>query len=929
MNITLFKPTVHLLRQLRLSVSVGALAAGSIVAGIGMPTYVQAETSQDEVAQDEMVETEDAIIESIVVTGSNIRSRRKDFKSPSPVQTVGKSQIADTGALQMQDIFKGLTVNSGSQIANRQNALQGLSQFSLRGLGVGSTLTLINGRRAGLAPITDSSGQLFTDSNQYPINMIERVEVLTDGASSTYGSEAVAGVVNIFTRNNFEGFEITAEGRTASNDSFSVGSGFGIQGDRGGIVLFTNYYRQNSNTRGDFDFIANGNTLDAGTASFFDSATGSPGRISVAVPDPTAPGGFTRGASTFADPDCVAAGGFIDGANCRYNFLNQVRLIPDETRFQAFSAMNYDLSDSVNIFSEIGFSRNEIRDGIGGTLTRRTSVGGGFLVPGSHPFNFFVSDGTGGISYAGPDAFEADPSLSAVDVIYRGRPLGADADGANLTDIKTVFTNFRLVAGFDYEIGDSWLLNGSYTWSNSDFSRAAPNDWDIPAFQDAILGGAWNPFGTRVASPTLVSPKDGTSVAGNGEEVFNSFALIRNDQAQVTQSVAEVILSGETGLALPGGNVSLAIGGQYRTLNLEDIPDGRYQSGNNRLNETIPATFGTQNVYAVFGEVVVPVSDRLEIQGALRFEDYGENGGSTLDPKIAGKYDITDNISLRASYGTSFQAPSIRQVAGVVSSATINDPADPGGGAFIITVITEGSPALTPQSAENINIGMIVRTDNGFNFSVDYWMYNYKGLILPGADPQFIFDEVFAGRLPSDRATRDGVGQPATAIAQFENQGSATAKGFDIVGRYQTEVGVGNLTVDISSTIITEYKSSEFGDIKGSRNFTNGFGSTPDFKLNGGVTYEWDNHLINLTARHIGAYSDDQTGNDINSQTTIDVRYQLFLEEFLGGQGASIGIGAVNLLDQDPPALTARPLFDTEVHDPRGRQIYVTFKQNF
>ncbi len=913
------KPSVYYNQSLHTSVSAVALGFACVMGVAYAPAHAQDATTEDGTI----------VRDTIIVTGSNIRSRRKDFQTPSPVQTLGDKEIADTGAFQVQDIFKGLTANSGSQIANRQNALQGLSQFSLRGLGIGSTLTLINGRRAGLAPITDSSGQLFTDSNQYPINMIERVEVLTDGASSTYGSEAVAGVVNIFTRDDFEGFEITAEGRTASNDSLSVGGAFGLQSDRGGIALFANYYTQNSNTRGDFDFIANGNTLDAGTASLFDSATGSPGRISVAVPDATAPGGFTRGASTLADPDCVAAGGFIDGANCRYNFLNQVRLIPEETRFQAFSTMNYDVSDKLNIFSEIGFSRNEIRDGIGGTLTRRTSVGGGFLVPEDHPFNFFVSDGAGGITYAGPNAFAADPTLTAVDVIYRGRPLGADADGDNLKDIETVFTNLRLVAGFDYELGDNWLLNGSYTWSNSDFSRAAPHDWDIPAFQDAIIGGAWNPFGTRVATPGLTSPKDGASVAGNSDDVFNTFALIRNDQAQVTQSVAELILSGETGITLPGGNVSLAVGGQYRTLELEDIPDGRYQSGDNRLNETIPATFGEQNAYAVFGEVVLPITDRLQIQGALRFEDYGENGGDTLDPKVSGKYDITDNIALRASYGTSFQAPSIRQVAGVVSSATINDPADPGGGAFIITVITQGSPDLTPQSAENINVGLIFRSDIGLDFSVDYWMYDYEGLILPGADPQFIFDEVFAGMLPADRATRDGVGQPATAIAQFENQGSATAKGFDVVGRFKTEAGPGDLTFDASSTIITEYESSEFGDIKGSRNFTNGFGSTPDFKINGGVTYEWGNHLVNLTTRHIGAYSDDQTGNAVDSQTTLDLRYQLYLEDVLGGQGTSIGIGAVNLLDEDPPALTARPLFDTEVHDPRGRQIYITVKHSF
>jgi len=225
-------------------------------------------------AQDDPDQYEDVI----VVTGSLIRSRNKDFKTPSPVQTLDKSKFADTGAVRVQDLFKGITANSGSQLANSQNNLQGLSQFSLRGLGIGSTLTLINGRRAGLAPVTDSSGQLFTDSNQYPVNMIERIEVLTDGASSTYGSEAVAGVVNIYTRDNFEGFEITSEARTSIVDSLQVGAGFGADiGDgRGHIIAFANHFIQDGASRDEFDFIADGNGVDAGTASLFDSVRGHP-----------------------------------------------------------------------------------------------------------------------------------------------------------------------------------------------------------------------------------------------------------------------------------------------------------------------------------------------------------------------------------------------------------------------------------------------------------------------------------------------------------------------------------------------------------------------------------------------------------------------------------------------------------------------------
>jgi len=869
---------------------------------------------------------QERVIEEIVVTGSNIR-RRQDFETPSPVQTLGQEEIGDTGAARIQDVFKGLTVNSGSQIANRQNELQGLSQFSLRGLGVGSTLTLVNSRRAGLAPATDSSGQLFTDINQFPVNMIERVEVLTDGASSTYGSEAVAGVVNIFTRDDFEGFELTAEGRTSTHEAYQFGTAFGTSFERGHFTLFANYAEQEGNTRRDFDFIADGNELSDGAAGIFDSGTGSPGRFDRAVSDGT--GGFLRTGNTLPDPDCVEAGGILDGNNCRYHFLNQRRIIAEETRIAVFSQADFDVNEKLSLFTEASFSRNEIRDGIGGVLFRVTPDDGGWRVPADHPFNFFIDDGAGGIEFAGPEAFSADPTLQAVDLIYRGRALGADADGDNLEDAQTVFTNIRFVGGFDYDFNGNWLLNASYMYSNSDYTRSQPRDWDPTTFAAQIVAGSWNPFGTRLTNPGLVSPKDGTSLAGNDDTILNSFALIRNDQRRVEQTVVEAILSGETGLELGGGNVAIAFGGQYRDITLEDIPDGRYQSGNNRLNETQPAVFGEQDAYAVFAEASLPALENLEIGLAIRYEDYGDQGGDTTDPKVSMKYDLTDALSFRASWGTSFQAPSIRQVAGAVSTATINDPAAVNE-AFIVTVITQGSPELTSQSAENFNVGVVFRTQNGFDLSFDYWTYDYDDLVLPGADPQFIFDEVFAGNLPPDRALRGPDGQPASVIAEFENLGDATASGFDFVSRYSFDSENGNRwSANLSATIITEYDSSQFGDIKGSRNFSNGFGSTPDVKINGGITWERGSHLINLTARFIGEYDDDQTGLDIDSQTTLDARYQLYLDGWLGGEGLVAGIGVTNLLDEDPPSLGARPLFDNEVHDPRGRQVYLTLKQNF
>ena len=912
------------------------VAGASVLAmtlGLAAPVHAQTANTADDV---------------VVVTGSIVRSRAKDFETPSPIQTIDKKAFEQTGAIQIQDVFKGITANSGSELFGDVSTRQGTSQFSLRGLGVGSTLTLINGRRAGLAPVANSTGALFSDVNQYPTNMIKNVEVLTDGASATYGSEAVAGVVNIFTRDDFEGLELTAEYRDSTINSTQLGAAMGLQGDRGGIALFANYYTQDWATREDFPNILEGSRLEDGAAGAWDSGTGSPGRFTRAVLDPA--GAVTgRSGNTLADPNCTAAGGILTGAgsgaeNCRYHFLNQRRIIPAEDRIQLYTTANYDVSDNFNAFIEAGFSKNNVTDGVGGNLIRRFPNAGGWLVPADHPFNYFVSDGADGITYAGPAAFAADPTLQAVDLIYRGRVLGSDADNENQSEIDTVFTNTRLVGGFDYQVTDDWNLYASYTYANSDYSRVAPNEWVIfptsgglSDFQAEIISGRWNPFGTRITDPGLIG-RDGVSDAANSAEDLARFTTTRNDIAHTRLTVGEVILSGTPGLELGGGDLAMAVGAQIREVNLSDIPDSAYQSGLNRLVDQLAALRDeTQDTVAVFGEVVAPIMDNLELQGALRYEDYGD-GVNTLDPKLSAKFDVSDDLSLRASWGTSFQAPSLRQTAATFGTASVTDPRDNGNS--IITTVQQGSPDLRPQSAENLNLGLVyTNPDVGLKFSGDFFIYDYKDLILPGLDPQLIFNRCEAGTIDAATCSRIAIrgqdGQVARAVSEIINGGSASVNGLDLVASYTTEAFGGDLKFDANSTIITKFKSlSAEGvetDIKGSRNFSNGFGSVPAFRLNAGLTYVTGAHTLTAFGRHIGSYDDDQSGDEVDSDTTFDLRYDVELGDLINlpGEGSRLSIGAVNVFDTVPPRLTQRPNSDFEVHDIRGRQLYVALKQKF
>ena len=196
-----------------------ATAISCIALGIGNPAIAE--------------EGESDIQEEVVVTGSHIK--RSNLEGSAPVQVLDKATISAAGAATVQDLVVDLPVNTGTIINDEQSSLAGTTQFNLRGLGLGSTLTLINGRRAGKSAVADGGGNFFFDINQLPLAMIDRIDVQTDGASAIYGSEAVAGVVNVVTRKGFEGFEVSANYENATNSAGSLNIAGGAWGDNGGF----------------------------------------------------------------------------------------------------------------------------------------------------------------------------------------------------------------------------------------------------------------------------------------------------------------------------------------------------------------------------------------------------------------------------------------------------------------------------------------------------------------------------------------------------------------------------------------------------------------------------------------------------------------------------------------------------------------------
>ena len=926
---------------------------------VGALTVILSAEIQAQSEQKEMQE-----IEEIVVIGSNIR-RKRDFDTPSPIQTIGLEEVQSAGAGQVQDLLRLLPVNTGSEISISQSDRQGTSQFNIRGLGVGGTLTLINGRRAGVST-SESGGVFYTDINQYPTNMIERVEVLTDGASATYGSEAVGGVVNLITRKRFEGFEVGVEYREGTNEASQINLAFGKSLDRGHFTTFVTYYSQTGNYRGDFGFLnARSNAEPLDTSSSFDSGTGG-GRYNRAI-DPDMDGTYERVdagddddnpvnySNTVADPNCGgtnsvgAINTFVDSNNCRYNFVNQRRLIAEEERFQVFSQFNYDLTDSVSIFGEFSYSSNEIRDAIGGAVLRTTTDNGGFFVPANHPFNYFVEAANGELAY--DEAAVMAGSKEAVDVIFRGRPL-TTFDGELADDITRQFSNIRAALGVNAELSEKWSLDVSYMIASTKFTDSQPRSYNADAFRSAIGSHAWNPFLIASTNPAAVSVKDGVTTAGNDARDLAQFSTTRVFVRESAQSIFDATFSGDL-FKLPNSNIiAVAAGFQYRKFNYSDIPDSlSYFQLDGRGDPVVSIDNATQDVYALFGEALIPATNDLEIQLALRYEDYAEQGGDTLDPKIGVKWDIANSgVQLRGSWGTSFRAPSIRQIEGSVNSGTLEDAGDAlvmGDSCKVDDIPSNNAAQITlggdldPEDSTNFNFGVVYQAASSFTASIDYFTYKYKNLIQEGESFQEIVrNECSTGTFqPDPRVGRDPAGQLNNVTSSFINVGQVDVNGLDINLSYTFErVLGGTLVLDLKSTYVITFDIDENGDgtaFNGAdnRNSFIGFGSTPDFRVNVGATWRNSRHTASVFARYIDGYRDETPSNEsaaIDSQTVVDLQYGIVLDGAKGTTNFTVGIN--NVFDKEPPEVESgseRNAYDHEVHDPRGRIFYIRAKHTF
>lgn len=871
-------------------------ASTAVLALVSVGTIPTAASAQEVVITDE-----------IVVTGSRLRQGQEDLASP--LTALDSEEIADVGAVNIADLTQTLTINTGAENnpdAFTQNQTTGTENINLRGLGLGATLVLLDGQRQVQTATANNNGVNFVDTaSLVPLIAVERLEILKDGASAIYGSDAVAGVANFITRKNFDGALVSGTYLTHPDDGeydeYLVQGLFGRTLDWGSFMVAASYLDRSPLTTAERRLSrTEDDTSNVGNPGSFFGVPGFP--ASAPVIDPTgcaAAGGIEQVIS-------ATPAGVPDVGLCRFDFGDYYSHVAEEERVQVFGKLEVDLSDTVNWTTSIGYADNE--------AIRQNSPTFPFLqslfVPTFNPFNVFGANvawlgrpiGNGG--EAATNSFENE-------TLRISSKITGDAFNNGYWEIGVVHAeNDALVVTPDV-VTDRFqcALLGFNTTADSAFGFDCDGAAALAA-QAGVANQFFNPFATSLLDPAQA----------NSEELLDFFIEDYINDLSSTLTVIDASIATDV-FEMPSGPVSVALGVQYRKEDRSaDYDDIAVNDGFGFVIGARPYE-ADQDVYALFGEAAVPLSDTLDLSVALRYEDYGDLG-NTVDPKIGLLFRPTDRLSLRGTYSTSFRVPTVFQRFGLTTS--LNQVTDPiAGGNVFVGVRTIGSENLEPEESRAYNFGATFEPIDNLVFNLDYFDYDFTNVITV---------ENFQGLVDNDpfdpNIVRNQSGSITLIFVERFNANSVQTSGLDFSARYSFDTAIGEFAPSFVGTWISKYDLEDpfSGSVDGvgARNFRN-FGSpTPELRYNLGLEWNAGAHSANVFYRYIDSYDDDQNpGREIDSDGRIDLRYSLALGEMMDrSQPLQFNVGVRNLTNEEPPQVFTNAGYDSKVHDPRGRMFY-------
>ena len=913
-------------------------------------------------AQDE----DTAQLDRIEVTGSRIK--RADIESASPVFVIQREEIERTGLTSIGDLLQDLPIAGAALNTQFNNGGNGETRLDLRNLGSNRLLVLLNGRR-----FASNLGGIV-DLNNIPVAVIKRVEILKDGASSIYGSDAIAGVVNIITRDDFEGMQTNAyigqfegdnDGEIQAYD-FSIGT----TSDRGSVFFSGSYVKAEPVFAGDREISAE---PQFGTGNAFGSSGTPQGRLGAVAlgsfgltTDPgtnvTGPGGL--GAAAFREGD-FSSGAPGDGAD-RYNFAPQNYMLTPQERTSIFTQGTYDLTDDIRLSVEAAYNNRESTQLLAPTPLFLGLLGSNLAadvgVSAQNPFNVFGIDLNPSSWLLGRRLLEAGPRLFNQDVdSYRF--------GLGLEGSFQVFDRY-----FDWDVN---YVYGRIDRADTDFGEI-----NVQRVQQALSAecvtdpscvplnvfGGQGPDGTGTITPEMVD-----YITFVKHETFGN--RLRNYTANVTGELLE----------LPAGPLGFAVGYEYRQEEGFDSPDALVSAGITSGNARQP-TDGNYSVDEFYAELAIPLlsgasfAERLDFSVSSRYSDY-DTFGDTTNSKVGFEWQPIDDLLVRATWSEGFRAPSINELfAGQGDSfPVLNDPCnsvDTDGDGTLDTVpnlpgcsgvpdgyvqanpqirITQGSnPNLQPETSESWTMGFVYSPGwvDGLDMSVDFYQIELENTITTiGA--QTILNACANQGSFCSLIERSAQGIVTDLLNAGVNIGGTDVEGVDFLVSYslpETDWGFFRVVWDGAyQSENTDIRPDPEGGPTITTNlvgFNLGDGAFPRWKSNLDVNWsygDWEAtwglqyiHGQNETCAIPAAFGfcnadlDDDGVNEarhIGGTTYHDVQVSYHLADF----DTRLTLGVQNLFDKGPPVSTTAFANSFDVADYRtpGRFPYVRVTVDF
>ena len=855
-------------------------------------------------------EGKDAKIEEVLVTGSYLKSSPKD--GASPIVIVDRANIDQMGAMSISDITRNMTANSGAENVPdsfTSGSTQGTSNVNLRGLGLGSTLVLVNGRRNTLAAAVANDGSSFVDTSMIPAIAVERVEVLKEGAAAVYGSDAVAGVVNYITRSEFEGTEIGVFQQSTTSDSQTdtqLSLLHGWANETTNVVVAAQYMdRSNLNGADRPTLIENANS-GLGNSFLILSPNNADTGFASQVDSGAYAGNYTQ-YQNIPDANCVETGGIIlpqgSGERCGFKYGPRFNIINEEERTHLFGSLQHDLGNGMEFNAEAMWANVKVLDNPQSP---------------SYPALSYL---TRPIS-----ANEAGNPFGAT-ILWLGRPLGSAFDSPLAIRDNS---HFRAAFELDGDLG-GYHFNTALTHSAYDGYGAQP-DTSTSKFESAIVG-AGGPNGDETWN--LFDP------SANSQALIDHISVEQQTATDTALTVFDFVLDGEI------AGFDFASGVQVRNESLEvsrnEISRVEFDAAGNLTKPADLLFLGggvnvdeSRSAWAVFSEFQRSITDSFDIGFAGRYESL--DSGSTFDPKISARFEVSDNLILRASASTSYREASLHQLyASQVSLQGIQDFNVDGtakGGTVFIRVAQNANENLTAEEADNFNIGAVWTPTDNLQVTLDYWAVDYTNVITI---------ESAQGKVVADPAQSDvkraASGQLIGVTTNYFNAAAVSTDGIDLEVNYNfPENSLGDLSLTFDASHFLSYEiplGGQTTDVLGLFNHDNFARSLPETKANTSLRWESGAHQASVTARYITGYETTRAGppegysSNIDSHLTWDAQYNYQLA--LSSVDTQITIGLLNLTDEQPPLVwdSANFSYDSRQHDARGRMAYVRLKFAF